>query len=538
MRTKEKALGKKAGAADSKSSAAQREIISALERPDSYPGDVSEVTRIETHAAMLFLAGDRAYKLKRSVKLPYLDFSTIEKRRAVLLRELEINSKISPELYLSVLPLSRDADTGAIAIAGSGEAVDWLLVMRRFDEQAMLDRVAARGELGRKIITDLAHAIEHFHRHAIIKKTGQWVKSLFRVADDLETALCGGDASSVAPGLKPYLERLQNELAAQAPLLAEREQAGFVRRCHGDLHLKNIVLWEGMPKLFDALEFDEELATIDVLYDLAFLLMDLWHRGLNAEANEVLNHYFQRAAIIELQGLGLLPLFLSLRAAVRAMTGLHGLSYKLGRERERASKEIRGYARLAESLLNKRPPQLIAIGGLSGTGKTSAARWIAPFIGNAPGALHLRTDIERKVMHGVAPTYRLPPSAYSSETSGEVYRRLYKKAEIVLGSGHSVVADAVFPDSPSRSLLSDAAQRAGTSFHGFWLEAPGEKICGRISARIGDASDANIEVLARQSQTAKPPEDWAKIDASGEATDTAGRVMSALGITPGDQGCV
>ena len=181
--------------------------------------------------------------------------------------------------------------------------------------------MASQGRLKREHVVSLAHTIEHFHRQAQREPAAGFEQHLEQVAASLKDALCGQAAKAKGLHLDGYMERLWRELGERMPLIEEREREGFVRRCHGDLHLKNLVLWEGRPRLFDAIEFDERLATIDVLYDLAFLLMDLWHRGLRHEANTILNHYLERAAISELVGLALLPLFMSVRAAIRAMTG-------------------------------------------------------------------------------------------------------------------------------------------------------------------------------------------------------------------------
>jgi aminoglycoside phosphotransferase family enzyme len=522
-------LDKAIGGSGADEPRSQEDVIAFLEAPESYPHPVSEVVRADTHAALIFLAGDRAYKLKRAIKLPYLDFSTVEKRRLVLQRELEINSQTTPELYLAVSPITYDRATGALELGGEGPAVDWVLVMRRFEESTLLDRLALRGEITGDVIPQLASEIEHFHRNAIAIKNGVWLPTLAQIVNDLEDALCGDAARAAGLQLRPYIESLRQELARQTPLLVERENQGFVRRCHGDLHLKNIVLLEGKPRLFDALEFSEELATIDVLYDLAFLLMDFWRRGLKAEANGVFNSYLQKAAIPELRGVALLPLFLSLRAAIRAMTGLHGLPFKDGEARETAFQEIASYGSLAASLLEKQPTQLIAIGGLSGTGKTLAASQIAPFIGAAPGAVHLRTDVERKLMYGVAMDTRLPASAYTPASRDEVYSRICEKAGAVLDAGRSAVIDAVFPEGSSRCLPRGIAKRAHASFAGFWLEAPAGLLRERVSRRAGDASDANAAVLDQQLETVTAPPAWTTIDASGSPEETARSIMKELG---------
>ena len=503
----------------------QPAIVAFLSNPANYPHMAGSVSQIGTHAAIIFLAGSKAYKLKRSVKLPYLDFSTVEKRRDALKRELEINSQTAPGLYLSVIPITHAPDGAGFELGGNGKPADWVLTMRRFEQDALFDSIACRGKLERAHAIELAHTIERFHRQAPRMLSAGFAQHVEKVVADLSSALCSESAMARGLDAASYIERLRKELEARLPLMVSREREGFVRRCHGDLHLKNIVLWEGKPRLFDAIEFDDSLAAIDVMYDLAFLLMDLWHRGLRHEANSILNHYLQRAAMSELIGLALLPLFLSLRAAIRSMTGLHALAHP-GTDAQ--VREIEGYAQLADSLLSSPRPSLVAIGGISGTGKSAVAREAAPLIGAVPGALHLRTDVERKVMQGVPLDRPLPLSAYIPELRDEVYRRVFKKAEIALDSGHSVVVDAVFPDEAHRAMFCELAHRTNAAFWGFWLQADASIIRQRIAARPAGASDADIAVAETQMRTVKPPEDWIKIDASGERDVAASAVMRKL----------
>jgi uncharacterized protein len=507
----------------------QASIIAFLSDPASYPGHSGDVNRIETHGALIFLAGDRAYKLKRAVKLPYLDFSTLEMRRIAIERELEINARATPELYLDVIPITR-APSG-FELAGSGEIADWLLVMRRFNQGSLLDLMAAKGQLGTSEAVDLVHTIEQFHRHAPRVTNIRFSQTLVRSAGDLEAVLCGPVAEAAGLHSKPYIGRLRHELEARLPHIIDREREGFVRRCHGDLHLKNIVLWEGKPRLFDAIEFDERLATIDILYDLAFLLMDMWYRGLKPHANLILNHYFQRAAISELMGLSLLPLFLSMRAAIRAMIGIHALAHQNAGEQEETLKGIRSYVSLASALLAPGRPMLIAIGGISGTGKSSVARVAAPLTGAAPGALRIRTDVERKLMHGFPLDQRLPREAYTAGMRDEVYRRVFKKAEVALDSGHSVIIDAVFPDQMSRRTVCELAHSTGAVFWAFWLQASAAAVQERITARRDGPSDADASIARAQLRTVEPPADWIKIEASGTVEEVAADIIGCLGTS-------
>jgi uncharacterized protein len=507
----------------------QSAVIAFLLQPQNYP-EADIVKPIGTHAAIVFLAGDRAYKLKRAVKLPYLDFSTLDKRRAVVKREFEINSRATPELYLSVTPVTRAPGGDRLELGGDGEPVDWLLVMRRFDQDALLHKMACEGRFTRELATDLAITVEHFHRHAPVVENAGFAGCLERVANTLETALCGWVAQARGVQAFAYIERLRKELAGKRALIGEREREGFVRHCHGDLHLKNIVLWEGRPRLFDAIEFDDRLATIDVLYDLAFLLMDLLRRGLRDEANVILNHDFKQASIREIEGLALLPLFLSFRSAIRAMTGIHALAVCGQAECEALVPEIASYASFAADLLEARRPRLIAIGGLSGVGKSSLARDAAGSIGAPPGALHIRTDVERKIMHGVSLTHRLPPEAYTPESRDEVYRRAFRKAEVALGAGVSVIVDAVFPEASLCTKVHDIALRMNADFRGLWLQADEQVLRRRIEARGADASDADAAVIEKQLRTIEPPDAWTRIDASGEREAALAAIASALAV--------
>jgi predicted kinase len=294
-----------------------------------------------------------------------------------------------------------------------------------------------------------------------------------------------------------------------APWLARREQDGFVRRAHGDLHLGNLCLWQGRPVPFDALEFDEAMATIDLGYDLAFLLMDLDQRVSRAAANRVLNRYVARTADAALTG-GL-PVFLSLRAMIRAHV-----------EAKRGNRDIAtNYASAAVAYLRRRPPIVLAIGGLPGSGKSTLARALAPELGDAPGALVLRSDEIRKRRHGAAPEERLPKSAYSEAASEAVFAALAALVHETARGGHAVVADATFIDKRHRRMIEAAARAAGVPFLGLWLEAPLVELERRIAARRGDASDATVAVLRAAARSDPGAGAWCAIDATAAAEAAA-----------------
>jgi predicted kinase len=331
------------------------------------------------------------------------------------------------------------------------------------------------------------------------------------------------------------LQRLGEGLAAAlhgaAGVLDERAAAGFVRRCHGDLHLNNIVLWRGRPVLFDAIEFDDSLATIDTLYDLAFLLMDLDQRGQRSAANAVLNRYLWRSgAALDLQGLRALPLFLGLRSAIRAMVTAERAEQERDEAQARDRQAGHRYLGAALGYLEPAAPRLIAVGGLSGTGKSTLARVLAPDIGPAPGAVHLRSDLERKSIFGVGETTPLGSDAYTKTTSEKVYTTLNEKLRHVLAAGHAGVVDAVFARPGERAGIEAVAAGLGVPFQGLWLEAPPDALVGRVAARRGDASDATPDVVRRQLvyRIGDLTPSWTRVDASADAAATLARARVAL----------
>jgi predicted kinase len=310
-------------------------------------------------------------------------------------------------------------------------------------------------------------------------------------------------------------------------LLDERRDSGFVRQCHGDLHLRNIVSWKGEPTLFDAVEFNDEIACIDVLYDLSFLLMDLWKRGLPRHANSVFNGYLTETD--DLEGLAVLPLFLSCRAAVRAKTSVAAsILQSDGKRRVELQELARTYLRMALELLRPAPPCLIAVGGFSGSGKTSLARAVAPAIGAVPGAVVIRSDEIRKRLCGVPELSHLGAAGYTPEVSHRVYQRLAERSAAVIRTGHSAIADAVFGRPQDRTTLEEATALASVPFAGLWLQAPERVLLDRVRRRERDASDADAGVVREQLATSTGSVTWHRIDASGDPGSVLQTVTTAL----------
>ncbi|WP_102223393.1 bifunctional aminoglycoside phosphotransferase/ATP-binding protein [Acidimangrovimonas sediminis] len=509
----------------------QEETLAFLATPRAFGGAAGPVTRIDTHGAAIFLHGDTALKLKRAVRYDYMDLSTPERRHEMLARELALNAPAAPGIYRDVLPVLRGPDGLRLGRAEeTGDAVDWVLRMHRFPASDELEAVAERGALDDALAAETGRMVQRYHAAAPVRP-GRGAALIGAILDELDRVFAefpqaAGTQEAGAQAAGAWSVEARTALHRVAPLLDARAAAGHVRRGHGDLHLRNIVLISGKPTPFDALEFSEELGTCDVLYDLAFLLMDLGHRGLGRAATQALSAYLAAARGDEDAGLAALPLFLSVRAAIRAMvllqtdaaTGTPG----------RSSDDIAAYLAQARAALAPAPARLVAVGGLSGTGKSVLARALAPGIGPAPGAVILSSDEARKIAAGAAAATALPGTAYAPGARGAVYAGLMQRAGAILAAGHGVLVDATFLDPARRAELAALAAESGIRAEALWLTAPAEVLHARVAARHGDWSDAGTEVLERQLAQASAPTDWCNVDASGTPETTLAAARAAL----------
>ena len=500
----------------------QTDAIAFLSDPASYGLGVGAVERFETHISLVFLAGDRAYKLKRAVKLPYVDFSTLEQRREACAAELALNRRSAPELYLETRAIVRGADgaTGWGADGGTGaQIIDWVVVMRRFDQAQRLDAAAKAGGLEPQLIHALAAHIADFHANAERRPDRGGAAALDAIIAENFECLRTSPVAFSPERIRALSGQSKERLGRVRGLLDRRCAEGKVRRCHGDLHLRNICVIDGKPVLFDCIEFSEAFASIDVLYDLAFLLMDLDHQDHRASANLLLNRYLDLTG--ESDGLAAMPLFISLRAAIRAHVTAAG-----GGE----AAEAQAYFDHARAALEPAPARLIAVGGVSGTGKSTLAAALAPELGATPGARVLRSDVIRKRLFGLDPEARLPEGGYSAEVTAQVYAALCQQAAAALAAGYSAIIDAVALRPDERRSFAEVGREAGVPFTGLWLEAPAGAMTGRVTARRHDASDATSEIVARQLDIDPGPIDWRRIEAGGTPEDVAARARKALGL--------
>lgn len=479
--------------------------------------------RIDTHASMVFLGVDRALKIKRAVRLPFLDYSTLEKRKRACEEELRVNAGNAPELYRRVVAITRNSD-GAFEVDGTGTPVEWAVEMTRFDEKQSLDILAASTTIDPSLATALADAILRSHDKAPRADGESWIASIPPIIERNTAKF------SIVRGLDPVavgrLDAASRDAATTLQsLLGARASRGFVRRCHGDLHLANIALVDGRPLLFDAIEFDPVIATTDVLYDLAFTLMDMVHFNQPAAANEVFNRYLAGAGDEGLDGLRLLPLFLSVRAAIRAHV-LFMKSEQAGGD-DTVWREAERYFDLAGRLIAPKPPLLVAIGGLSGTGKSVLARGLAGLIEPPPGAVIIRSDVVRKQLFGVGETTALPESAYGPDVAERVYGVLSSTAQRILAQGCSVVLDAAYLQEAERTEIAHLAT-CGIRFVGLFLTADLATRLARIEQRRGDASDATRNVALKQETFAIGTVDWQIIDASGKPDQSLRNARTSL----------
>ncbi|MEN2976780.1 AAA family ATPase (plasmid) [Tistrella bauzanensis] len=499
-------------------------------------GDGEPPRLVETHISLVFIGDSRVMKLKKAVRLPYLDFGTAERRLAMCHREMTLNRRTAPDIYRRVHRITA-TDAGRAELNGPGALLDGVVEMARFDEDGLLDRVAAAGRLDDRLVADLGAVVAGFHTAAAIAGRDDGAARVRRVLDINHAALDdAGDLLNDARR-RQVIAATDAAFARLAPLLDARGRLGRVRHGHGDLHLRNIVLIDGRPVPFDCIEFDDDLATTDVLYDLGFLIMDLLHGGFAPQAALLLNRYLDAtggaaaggdtagAASDRGAGLALLPMLLAMRATIRAHVGATAARDMADADaRAAAIAGAAGYLDLAARLLNPPPPRLVAVGGLSGSGKSTTAAAIAHLVGPAPGARVISSDRIRKRLCGVAPTTRLAADAYTPAMSERVYGVMAQEAAAALAAGHGVIADAVFDRSEARDAVAAVTAGVGCRFDGIWLQAPEAVLIDRVTARRGDPSDADAAVVRAQiARAAASPVtgDWHQVAAD---TDRATRI--------------
>jgi aminoglycoside phosphotransferase family enzyme/predicted kinase len=473
-------------------------------------------TVIKTHVSVVFLSDQSAYKMKQAVKFPFLDFTTLAARKDACEKEIDINKRTAPEIYKGVVAVTQESD--GLALDGPGTPIEYLVEMVRFDETQGLDQlITAPGKLRRKTMEALADQIAAFHAGADVKKDRGGYQGIRQIAENNRLSFDNLPPQFFDPEqVEDVSARTLNAIDDCKVILSRRQSVGFVLACHGDLHLRNICMFENRPTLFDAIEFSEDFSDIDTMYDLAFLLMDLDFRGERRLASFVFNRY------LDLSDDGvdvyqILPIFLSMRAQIRAHVGAAaaaGQSDPSKSEKELA--QARAYLTLAATYLKNDPVRLIAVGGLSGSGKTRLAREIAPMFSQCVGARVLRSDVERKRLAGVHPNQPLGPGGYTPEMTVRTFTHLFETAGKILGAGQSVVLDAVFASEAHREAALEVANDSGVEFQGLWVHASDDIRLQRINNRKNNVSDVTPDIALQQSGYDLGNMDWARIDSGGK----------------------
>ena len=486
-----------------------RTLVAALRSPACYPHPVGEVEVMQTHISYVVLAGEFAYKIKKPVRFAFLDFAGLEARRFYCEEELRLNRRTAPSLYLDVVPIG--GTHAAPIVGGDGPAIEYAVRMRRFAQGDLLDRRAAEGRLRPADIDALAASVARFHAQAARARRGApfgTPELLLAQALDNFTALEGLERE---PGTRDILRQLREwtcrEHAARLAQLENRRTEGFVRECHGDLHLGNVVLVDGTPAPFDCIEFDARLRTIDVMSDVAFTVMDLHRLEMPRLAARFLDAYLQETG--DYGGLGLLRFYCVYRALVRAkIAGLRAYQVDIDEgERVRALERLRRHVVLARRLSGRGIARLILMHGLSGSGKTFVASQLLETL----GAIRLRSDVERKRLHGVAPlgvsASALGGGIYSQEANLGTYERIAALAHGAIADGYPVIVDATFLEREQRAAFRALAERARVPFAIVACEAPEAVLRERLAIRARggrDASEADAAVLALQLEHRDP----------------------------------
>jgi aminoglycoside phosphotransferase family enzyme/predicted kinase len=487
------------------------ELISALLEPARYPRTVREVALMETHGAWVLLAGAHAWKIKKPVRLPFMDFSTLALRRTACQAEVRLNRRFetsdpATHLYLEALPIVGPAHQPRWGEPGTDEdkAIEWAVHMRRFDEDQRLDHLCARDALKPEHLTSLAKRMAAFQAAAAARADGAWGRAADVLAfarDNLNALHNGLTETRDAALIDTLTQWTESHFAALEPLLAQRLAGGRVREGHGDLHLANLVLIGDEVVPFDGIEFNDALRWIDVASDIAFVWMDLHDHDQPGLANGLLSDWLDASG--DTTAPGVLPFFAVYRALVRAKVAVIRSS-QAGADMSVCMNEARGYTALAQRLAQPPAPQLVITHGLSGSGKTwASSQWLQAE--SSGHAIRLRSDVERKRLHGLSATQAsgsgMNTGLYTPQSHGDTYAHLLERTGHLLRTGWSVLVDAAFLRRHERDAFGELAQAVGCPFHILATEAPLDVLRTRITerqARGADASEATVAVLEQQ----------------------------------------
>ena len=477
-------------------------LIEQMQKPEFYPHPVTgAIELVQTHISYVFLTGDYAYKVKKPVNFGFLDFSTLAKREHFCGEELSMNQPIAPDIYLEVLPITKSNEQ--FILNGTGEVVEYALKMRQFPQENLLSGMFAAGTLTASHLEDLGHVVAKFHAQT---KTNEYIRSFGEIAKIRESI------DENYRQTNKYLGRVQtqtqyeqtkyftdNFFTSREALFASRRNEDKIRECHGDLHLRNICLWHNKMQLFDRIEFNEPFRFVDVMYDVAFTVMDLDARGRKDFGNAFLNTYVEQTG--DWQGLQVLPLYLSRQAYVRAKVTSFLLDDPNIDEttKQEAAKTAADYYKLAWEYTQNHQGKVILMSGLSGAGKSTVAQKLAREI----GAIHLRSDAVRKHLVGIPLSQRGGDDLYSAEMTEKTYNRLLELGITLANQGFTVILDAKYDRQSLRGRVIEETKSHQLPLEILHCIAPIEVLKTRLNTRTDDISDATADLLERQQAAAE-----------------------------------
>lgn len=477
-------------------------FIEQMMQPGFYPHPVTEpIQLIQTHVSYVFLAGDYAYKVKKPVNFGFLDFSTLEARKHFCSEEFRMNQPNAPEIYLEVLPITQTGDK--FVLGGASEPVEYVLKMCQFPQEALFIEMFEQGKLTEGHMEELGRVVAQFHAKA---ETNDYIRSFGEVPkireaidenyQQTEKYIGGPQTQQQFDETKDFTDRFFEQ---QQELFATRRENNSIRECHGDLHLRNICLWHDKIQLFDRIEFNEPFRFVDVMYDVAFAVMDLEARGSKNLGNAFLNTYVEQTG--DWEGLQVLPLYLSRQAYVRAKV----TSFLLDdpgvpdEAKQEAAAVASDYYRLAWEYTKRNEGRLILMSGLSGSGKTTVARHLARRL----GAIHLRSDAVRKHLAGIPLEQQGEDELYTPAMSEKTYGRLLELGIKLASQGFAVILDAKYDRQGFREEAIARSQSSQLPVHIIHCTAPEDVLRDRLLSRTGDVSDATADLLTQQQAAAQ-----------------------------------
>ena len=474
--------------------------IANMLNPEVYDHPVNNIKLIETHISWVILTGDFAYKIKKPVDFGFLNFSTLEKRHFFCEQELVLNRRLAPEIYLEVVAINGTSDEPRLS--GSGAVFEYAVKMKQFPQSAQLDNKLAAGELKLEHMNAIAHMTAYFHQSTDVANEAMDYGNKETLYQPVEENFKQINEHLVT---EQYADKLlilaqwsRSELTKQQAVFTQRKADGFIRQCHGDMHLRNLIWLDNKPVAFDCIEFNDKLSWIDVISEIAFLIMDLQHRQQHQLANRFLNSYLEITG--DYAGLSVLSFYLCYRALVRAKVN----ALRVGqiniteKENEQAITEFESYLELASSYIKHSSPNLIITRGLSASGKSTVSQQLV----DKTGMLRIRSDVERKRLFDISLTTgaanNIDSGIYSTQASLQTYAKLAELAYNIITAGYSVIIDAAFLKHEQRQPFQQLASRLGVSYIILEITAPAEILRQRIKKRKNDVSDADLTVLEHQ----------------------------------------